>query len=207
MEIRKALELVNVEYENNGRKAVMTFLDRERKEVRVVNFNLQSYKDGKYVDDPDKEDKVAKWCQEIFGTSFDKLGECIGAKKDVYVYQSFNSLFEVDIVEKFSKDMVGLVFQTEVKEIVVDEYFIKIRYSIEGKTYESKQTFGQYVEAMHAWFVDPQKKEREYQKFKDKYGVAVEDREALIGHPLIVEVKAAFGKFYYGDIKRFPKKG
>lgn len=207
MEIRQALELVNVEYENNGQKAVMTFLDKERKEVRVVNFNRQSYKDGKYVDDPAKAKKVDEWCKEIFGTTFDKLGDCVGVKKDVYIYDSFNSLFEVQTVEKFTKDMVGLVFQTEVKEIILDDYFIKIRYEIEGKVYESKQTFGQYVEAMKAWFVDPQKKDREFAKFKDKYGVDIADRDSLIGHALIVEVKSAFGKFYYGDIKRFPKKG
>jgi hypothetical protein len=31
MELRKGLELVSVEYENNDKKAVMTFLDAERK--------------------------------------------------------------------------------------------------------------------------------------------------------------------------------
>ena len=56
MEIRKDLELVSVEYENNGKKAVLTFLDRERKQVRVVNFNRQSYRDNKYVDDPENSE-------------------------------------------------------------------------------------------------------------------------------------------------------
>ena len=58
MELRKELELVSVDFENNGKKAVMTFLDKERKQVRVVNFNRQVYRDGKYVDDPDKAAKV-----------------------------------------------------------------------------------------------------------------------------------------------------
>ena len=58
MELRKGLELVSVEYENNDKKAVMTFLDAERKEVRIVNFNKQRYENGKYVDDPAKAEKV-----------------------------------------------------------------------------------------------------------------------------------------------------
>ena len=54
MELRKELELVSVDYENNGKKAVLTFLDRERKQVRPVNFNRQSYRDNKYVDEDRK---------------------------------------------------------------------------------------------------------------------------------------------------------
>ena len=72
MEIRTGLKLVSVDYENNGKKAVMMFLDEERKQVRTVNFNLQVFKDNKYVDDPDKEKKVAEWCQEYFGTTFER---------------------------------------------------------------------------------------------------------------------------------------
>jgi hypothetical protein len=205
MELRKGLELVSVEYENNDKKAVMTFLDAERKEVRIVNFNKQGYENGKYVDDPAKAEKVDGWCYDLLGTPFESLADCIGQKKDVYVYDRFNSLFEVQQVDKFTKDMVGCILQTEVKEIIVDDYFIKIRYDYEGKTYESKQTFGKYMESMKQWFVDPQKKEREYQKFEDKYGVPVSEKDSLIGHPLMVEVKAAFGAHYYGDIKKFPK--
>lgn len=206
MEIRKGLELVNVDYENNGAKAVMTFLDKERKEVRTVNFNTQVFRDGSFQEDADKKQKVEEWCKEYFGTSFKKLGDCIGQKKDVYIYDRFNSLFPVDIVEKFTSDMAGQIFQTSVKEIILDDYFIKIRYEIEGKTYESKQTFGTYIKDMNSWYVDPQKKDREFDKFKEKYGVSVEDRDQLIGHPLMVEVKTAFGTNLWGDIKRFPQK-
>lgn len=206
MEIRKDLELVNVEFENGNQKAVLTFLDRERKQVRVVNFNRQSFKDNKYVDDPDKAAKVDEWCQTYFGTTFAQLPSCIGVKKDVYTYDRFNSLWEAQQVEKFTKDMVGQIFQTEVKEIVVDDYFIKIRYMIDGKTYESKQTFGMYMKETGEWFQDPNKKEKEYQKFETKYLVPVEEAQTLIGHPLMVEVKTAFGTNYYGEIKAFPRK-
>lgn len=207
MELRKNLELVAVDYENNDKKAVMTFLDKERAEVRTVNFNKQVYSDNEYRDDADKAAKVEQWCQEYFGVSFIELTNCIGQTKDIYVYDRFNSLFEVEQVEKFTKEMRGQIYQTEVKEIKVDDYFIRIRYIISGKTYETKMTYGTYVENMKQWFVDPQKKETVFAKFKDKYGVPVEEADSLVGHPLMVEVKCAFNKFYYGDIKDFPKKG
>lgn len=206
MEIRKDLELVEVAYENDNKKAVMTFLDTERKEVRVVNFNRQSYKNGKYVEDPEKAEKVDEWCQTYFKAPFDKLPSCVGTRHDVYIYPNFNSLWECDMPEKFTADMEGQIYKTEVKEIVVDDYFIKIRYEIESKTYESKMTFGKYMESLKSWFVDPQKKASTYKKFEDKYGVPVEEKDKLIGHDLMVEVKCAFGTNYYGDIKKFPKK-
>lgn len=204
MELRKELKLVAVEYENNGKKAVMTFLDEERKQVRVVNFNKQVYQDNKFVDDEEKAKKVDEWCKTYFDTAFDKLETKIGCRKDVYCYEKFNSLWEVEQIEKFTADMVGQIYQTEVKEIVVDDYFIKIRYAIDGKTYESKMTFGIYMKDSKEWFQDPIKKESQYQKFLDKFHVTVENRAALIGHPLMVEVKSAFGNSFYGDIKKFP---
>ena len=205
MELRKNLELVEVEFENDGKKAVMTFLDRERKEVRVVNFNKQAFSGGKYVNDPEKEAKVEEWCKEYFGVPFDKLSGCVGTVHDIYVYDNFNSLFECDIVEKFTEDMEGQIFQTAVKEILVDDYFIRIRFDIDGKTYESKMSFGKYMEATKEWFVDPLKKQKAYEKFEEKYGVPVSEADKLIGHDLMVEVKSAFGKHFYGDIKKFPK--
>lgn len=206
MELRKELELVEVEFENDGKKAVMTFLDRERKEVRVVNFNKQSYKDGKYVDDPEKEAKVEEWCTEYFGVPFKKLEGCVGTLHDVYVYDNFNSLFECDIVQKFGGDMEGQIYQTTVKEIIEDDYNIRIKYEIDGDTYESKMQFGKFLKPTREWFVDPQKKEKVYEKFEEKFGVPVSQAESLIGHDLMVEVKRAFGTHLYGDIKKFPKK-
>jgi hypothetical protein len=102
--------------------------------------------------------------------------------------------------------MVGQIYQTEVKEITVDDYFIKIRYEIEGKTYESKMSFGVCMKESKEWYQDPVKKESQYQRFLEKYHVPVEEKDKLIGHPLMVEVKSAFGNNYYGDIKKFPTK-
>lgn len=206
MELRKELELVNVDYENNGKKAVFTFLDKERKQVRIVNFNRQVYRDGKFVDDAEKAAKVDEWCKEHFSCAFGELPTCIGQKKDVYCYDKFNSLWEIDQIEKFTADMVGTIFQTEVKGITVDDYFIRIRYEIDGKTYESKMTFGTYFQATKEWYQDPVKKEAQYRRFEEKFHVPVERKDELIGHPLMVEVKSAFGTNYYGDVKKFPAR-
>lgn len=206
MELRKNLELVSVEYESNRQKAVMTFLDKERRQIRVVNFNRQVYADGKYIDDAEKAAKVDQWCADYFQCGFDDLPNCVGQTKDVYCYEKFNSLWEVEQIEKFTVDMVGQIYQTEVKEITVDDYFIKIRYEIEGKTYESKMSFGVYMKESKEWYQDPVKKESQYQRFLEKYHVPVEEKDKLIGHPLMVEVKSAFGNNYYGDIKKFPTK-
>lgn len=206
MELRKDLQLVSVEYESDNKKVVLTFLDAERKQVRVVNFNRQSYVDGKFQDDPEKAAKVDEWCDKYFQTSYFDLTDCIGQRKDVYCYERFNSLWEVDTVEKFTADMVGQIYQTEVKEILVDDYFIKIRYDIEGKTYESKMSFGVFMKETREWLQDPIKKDSQFKRFEEKFHVPVDRKQELIGHPLMVEVKSAFGSNYYGDIKRFPNK-
>ena len=104
MEKRDNLELVNVAFENNGQKAVLTFLDKERAEVRTVNFNRQVYRDNKYVADDAKAEKVDGWCHDIFGCEFTELPSCVGKKYTVYEYDDFNSLFEVQIITKFTKD-------------------------------------------------------------------------------------------------------
>lgn len=205
MELRKDLVLVAVDYENDGKKAILTYLDEERKQIRTVNFNKQAYKDGKYVDDQNKSDKVDEWCSEYFKVAFTDLGTCVGQTNDIYCYERFNSLWEVEMIEKFSKDMKGQIFQSEVKEIVVDDYFIKIRYPIDGKTYESKMSFGIFMKDKGTWYQDPIKKDTQYRKFEEKFHVPVSEADSLVGHPLMVEVKSAFGTNYYGDIKAFPK--
>ncbi len=206
MELLKDLELVQVVYENSDKKAVLTFLDRERGEIREVTFNKQSYKDGKFVDDPEKEAKVEQWCKDMFNLSFDKLFKAVGVKKDVYAYDKFNSLFEIEQVSKFTANDVGQIIQTKIKDILVDNLFIRVQYEYNGSTYESKQSFGNWIDSMGQYMVNPQKKAKELEKFKDKYGVSIDEKDSLIGHDLIVEVKSAFGKHYYGDIKKFPKK-
>lgn len=53
-ELAKDLELVAVEYDQGGQKAVLTFLDADQGFIRDVNFNKQQYDNdaGKFVDNP-----------------------------------------------------------------------------------------------------------------------------------------------------------
>lgn len=201
----KQAELVEVAFENDDKKAVLTFLDRENGEIREVNFNRQVYKDGKYIDSEEKAKTVDEWCKEYFNTKFDKLSNCIGMKKDIWAYPTFSSLFEVDMIEKFTKEMKGQIYQTEIKEIIVDDLFIKVHYVINEAVYETKYSMCKYVESMQKYFPDPVKKEKELAKFEKKFGMSVNEKDFLIGEAIIVEVKSAFGKFFYGEIKDRPQ--
>ena len=204
MEIRENLELIEVRYEQDNKKAVLTFLDSERGEIREVNFNRQSFKDGKYTDDPEKAAKVDEWCKNYFDTTFANLPSVVGCKKTVYCYDTFSSLFEVETVEKFTEAQKGKLYQTTIKEVKLDEHCIRIRYEIAGKTYESKMTFGKYVEQMKKWFIDPVQKQKTLKKFAEKYGKDISEADKLVGAKLIVEVKSAFGSHFYGDVKKLP---
>ncbi len=206
MEILNQLELVDVTFED--KKAVLTFLDEERGEIREVNFNKQSYDNdaNKFIDDPEKAEKVETWCDEHFGLTFDRLAEAIGEKKDIYAYDKFNSLFPVKMVSKFEKDMVGQIMEIEIDNVEDDGKAIHIEFEYEGDTYENKMTYADYLEVKKQWFVNPQKQKKQYEKFEEKFGIPVDRKEELVGQKAMIEIKLAFGKFVYVDIKPFPKK-
>lgn len=205
MELLENLELVDVTFED--KKAVLVFLDEERGEIREVNFNKQSFDNdaNKFVDDPEKAEKVEAWCQEYFGLPFDRLAEAIGERRDVYAYDRFNSLFEVKMVAKFDKDMVGQIMEVEVVAVEDDGIKISIQFDYEGDTYESKMTYADYLEVKKQWFVNPQKQKKQYEKFEEKFGISIDQKDELVGQKVMIEIKLAFGKFVYVDIKPFPK--
>ena len=200
--LRKDLELIEVVYSNENKKAVMTFLDVENGEVLEVNFNKQSYDNGSFVDDPEKAKRVDEWCEEYFNTTFEKLSESVGVKKDVYRYDKFNSLWETKVTQKFSLEDKGKIIQTEIARIEDDGKGIHVYFEHEGKEYASKMMYADYVEAVKQWFTNPQKKTRQYEKFHDLFGVSVEDAEKIVGSPIMVEVKVAFKKHAYAEIKK-----
>lgn len=207
MELLKGLELVGVEIED-GKKASMYFLDNEKEEIRTVQFNKQSYDSvkGKFVDDNEKAEKVEKWCNEYFNCTFDNLESAIGAKKDVYVYDTFCSLWEVDQVDKFKEEDINLIDSGKIKEIVCDSVGIKIRIDYNGKTYESKMSYSVWLDAQGKFITDPQKKIKQFEKFKDKFGVSIENKDKLVGTQVMFEVKKAMGKYIYIEIKKNSKK-
>ena len=205
-ELLEQLELVDVIFEDN-KKSTLVFLHEERGEIREVNFNKQVYdKDTKkFVDDDEKAQKCEEWAQEYFGLEFDRLAEAIGERKDVYCYDNFNSLFEVQMVTKFEDDMLGQVFETEVTNAFDDGKKIAIHFEYEGNLYESKMQYADYVEARKEWFINPIKQKKQYDKFEDKFQMPVTDIENMIGKTVLVEVKKAMGKWIYSEIKPFKK--
>lgn len=205
-QVAKDLELVEVTYE--GQKAVLTFLDREEGLIRKVNFNKQSYdeKTKKFIDDSEKSEKVETWCKEYFNVTFDTLTDAIGQQKDVYVYDGFNSLFEVAQIDKFSSDMEGDIFNTEIESIEDTGTKISIQYKYDDKLYESKFQYAKYVEALKEWFTDPNDKKKAFEKFEKKFGVPFEEKDGLIGKTIMIEVKKAGGKWMYGEIKQMKVK-
>jgi len=205
-ELLEQLELVDVIFEDN-KKCTLVFLHEERGEIREVNFNKQVYdKDTKkFVDDAENAQKCEEWAQEYFGLEFDRLAEAIGERKDVYCYDNFNSLFEVQMVTKFDEDMLGQVFETEVTNAFDDGKKIAIHFEYEGNLYESKMQYADYVEARKEWFINPIKQKKQYDKFEDKFQMPITEIENMIGKTVLVEVKKAMGKYIYSEIKPFKK--
>lgn len=205
MELLEQLELVDVAFED--KKATLVFLDENRGEVREVNFNKQSFDNDskKFIDDAEKAAKVEEWCEEFFKLPFDRLGEAIGEKKDVYCYDNFNSLFEVQMISKFDEDMLGQIFEVEIVKALDDGRKISLQFEYEGNLYESKMQYADYLDARKEWFINPQKRKKQYEKFEDKFGLLVGEIEQMVGKTVMVEVKKAMGKYIYSEIKPFKK--
>jgi hypothetical protein len=201
------LECVHAEFEDNNQKLVLTFLDEERGEIREVNFNKQSFdkESKKFIADPEKALKVEEWCQEHFGLTFDEMGQAIGSRKDIFCYDTFNSVFEVQLVEKFEEDMLGQILEVAIIEAFDDGRKIGLRFEYEGKLYESKMQYADYLEARQEWFPNPTKRKKQYDKFFEKFGMPVEEIENMVGKTVLVEVKKAMGKYIYSEIKPFKK--
>lgn len=167
-EILEQLELVDVNYDENNKKATMIFLHEEKQEIREVSFNKQIYdKDTeKYIDDPEKAKQVDEWCNEYFQLPFEELPQAIGERKDVYCYPKFNSLWHVKQIAKFEEDMIGQIFETEVIEVVDDGDKISIQFMYEGELYESKMQYSEYIQARNGYFVNPLKEKSNTRNLK-----------------------------------------
>jgi hypothetical protein len=207
MELKEQLEIVDVVFEDN-KKATIIFLDEEMGEIREVNFNKQKYDQDskKFVDDQDKATQVEEWCQEHFNLPFDRLAETIGERKDVFCYDNFNSVFPVKMIQKFDDDMVGQIFEVEIVHAEDDGKKISLQFEYDGELYESKMQYADYLDARKEWFINPQKRKKQYEKFEEKFGFLVGEIDKMIGKTVMVEVKKAMGKYVYSEIKPFPKK-
>lgn len=200
-------ELVEVSY--NDAKVTLTFLDESAGEIREVNWNKKVFdKDtDKFVANDEKAAQVEEWSQEHFGLPFDQLDNAVGTRKDVYCYEKFNSLWEVDFIQlaKFDADMVGQILNGTITDVTLEDEGIRIYVDYEGETYRNNMGFTKQVAGR--WFADPNKKVKQIDKFADKFGVPVEDAAELIGKSVMFEVKKMGGSnAIYIDVKPFPKK-
>lgn len=204
---KEQLDLVQVEYEDGGQKAILSFMDMEAGELFPVNFNRRDYDEStrKYIDSEEKAAKVDEWCEEYFGTSFDKLAEKVGEKRDVYVADGFNALWEPDVITKHEKEEAGMMIETVIEDVFDDGNAIIIRFlDDDGNMRQSKMNYSEFFEVNRTWVVDVQKKRKQHKKFQEKFGVSIDDKEGLEnlkGLKIFVEIKLAFGKYPYAEIK------
>lgn len=189
--------LIEVEYQNDNKKALLTFLDQEAGEVLEVSMNQQSYEDGEFVDDPERAERIKAKAQETFGTDFDSLTDKIETEYTVYKYGTFNAMDELDIVEKFTMDQVGEIIEAEITEVIDDGVKVSVRFDYEDKTRELKMTYGKWVDGVHKFFPNPVKQEKIYAKFKENFGVDIEHKDEVVGKTLMVKIELAFKKFPY----------
>ena len=200
------LELVEVEIEEG--KASLTFLDESAGEIRKININQKAFdpEKGKWVESPEKAQAAEDKAQKFFGVGFNELEQAVGQHHDIYAYEKFNSLNELQMTEKFTKDDEGLIFQTEITKVYEDNVGVHLEFKYEGKTYESKMSYSDYLAAKKMFLVDPIKKQKRYEQFEQKFNVPIERKDELIGTTVTIEVKIAMGKWPYAEIKNLPKR-
>ena len=208
MEKLELLELIEVE--QTAERTVFTFLDRDRGEVRDITWNTKKYDPdtNKWTPSQETMERVEGWAKEYFDTDYVGLANLgdQGITKDIYTYDKFNSLWESTQMAKFTKEDVGQIFSVTVTDVVEEVSGLKIKFDYEGETYQSNMGWAKYIEATKEWFLDPIKKSKQQAKFEDKFGIAFENKEQLIGRDVMVEVSLAFGTAVYVEIKPFPKK-
>ena len=198
------LELVGVEYENDNKKAILTFLNQDEGTILDVTFNQQKFDNGSFVDDAEKKQMVQDWSKKYFDVDFKDLPAAIGQRKTVYEYSKFNSLWESKSLEKYPLDMVGMILEVVVSDCFMDNVGIRIQWEDGGATYEAKLGFSKYVEEQKQWFINPQRKAKQEEKFKALFGIPVERCKELIGTSIMIELKLAFKKFVYAEPKALP---
>lgn len=189
-------ELVDVT-DRDG-KINLTFLKDDM--IYEVVWNKRKYDPATNdrVESPEKEQQVEGWSEQFFGVPSKDIAKELGSKHDVYVYDTFASLWEN--TNKFTKEQNGKSYRTEIERIDLEETQISIWYRIEDKLYSSKMSFNQKIR--DAYYLNPIKQRKQFAKFETKFGVPVEQKDELIGQEILVKVKCAFGKFYYGEVEK-----
>ena len=101
--------------------------------------------------------------------------------------------------------MEGQIFETEIVNALDDGKKLSLQFEFEGDLYESKMQYAEWLEARQEWFVNPVKRNKQYEKFEEKFQMPVAEIANMIGKTVMVEVKKAMGKYIYSEIKPFKK--
>lgn len=199
MEKYEQLELVKILNENNTIR--ISFIDDLAEEIKEVNLHLDKYDKLKnsYVPNAEQYAKTLETLDEKFNVGLDNLDDALGQYHDVYEYDSFCSLWEINEIKKFTKEMKGDIYQVTITNIYDNGNAIIVRYDLNGDTYQSKLNYSTYLNKK--WYVDKVKKNKQIKKFEEKFGVPLEESDELIGRTLMVEVKS-YGQNYFGDMKK-----
>lgn len=213
MSIRKDLELAQVDYEFEGTKAELCFIDSDVGEVLPVTLNITAYDKTKkeFVQSEEKEKETNEICMEYFGVPFNQLTQAVGQKHDVHQYNNFNSLWESTYPVSFELKQVGkLYLDVPIKKVVDDGTGIQIQFEDdEGTLRQSTLRYANYLRSREEWFVDPSKKTKQIELFNEYFGYPVEvalnetegdSNNKVVGTLIRVQVEKAFGKYAYGKL-------
>ena len=202
MKIAKNCELIKAAIVNDTRLE-MKWFDPEAEQLITVKFNRQSWDKatGQFIDDEEKAAKCEEWTQEYLGCSFDEAPNVSGIVHDVYCYENFNSLWEVEEINRPKKfeGPVKKIIKTNIESIYTDNVGIHVTYKYNDELYESKYATSEWIESMRKFVPDVEKTKRANRRFRDTFGVDPDDADSLIGAEIQVQVKKAFTS-YYGEI-------
>jgi len=162
-----------------------TLLYEEVGEIREVKLYKGLYdKDTKkWRKDTKQEESFYENISNLFGAFHeDELQESVGKKFPVYDSgQGWSSFWEPKSYAKFGAEMIGEMVTGVFKAFNVYETKTVIVVEVEGEDYVSNLNYGKWVESLQKSLLNPAQKERQLEKFQEKFGVPFHERESLIG--------------------------
>lgn len=197
MEVLKNLPLENVIKEDN--KVILEFLNEQEGELRQIEWYTQLYDIPSktwYADDK-KMKQVENWSQEYFGLPYEDLEKAVGATKDIYVYEEYDSLWER--VVPFDEKDYGRTKKGKITEINLNPDTIEIIFvQKDGVKRRANMRFTE--KRGDDFYIIPKKKKKAINNFNKLFGVPIENREEVIGKEMMVQVDKAFGNVFYSKI-------
>ena len=206
--LKKDLLLVEVEL-TQGESVLFTFFNEEDGGLYPVVWNFRKYDpvNKKWNPSAEQEEKVAEWAKEHFGVEVAELANLgdTGVRKDVYHYDEYNSLWENKNISKMPKERVGEILTVTITEIDKNASAYIPKFEEDGLTYGvGGFKVATYLKSQNKWFPDPVKANKSESKFKDYFGVSVEQKDALIGEEMMVEIKP-YRDDTWIEVKKFPE--